>query len=142
MIKYEGLFFDEKTEEFIHSIEGNRLELVNDRIHCTFQYKPTKEEIFNDIIGKEYLIEIIGYACDGNNSGFEIKLPNELNKYYLKKDTIPHITASLKKGAKSVNTKDLNFKKFNNSIKINCKFGYWIIDEYGNEYLSFDKYTY
>ena len=142
MVKYEGLFFDEETEKFIHSIEENRLEFVNDRIHCTFQYQPTNEEIFNDIVGKEYEIEIIGYACDGNNSGFEIKLPDELNKKKKKKDTIPHITASIKEGAKSINTKDLNFKKLDNPVKIFGKFGYWIMDEDENEYLSFDKYTY
>ena len=139
MVKYEGLFFDKKEVELIHSLEKERLETINDEIHCTFKYKPSKDEIFNDIVGKEYEIEIIGYACDKMNSGFEVKLPEELNKYYLR-DAIPHITASLNKDAVGDNTKNLKFEKLDHSYKIKGRFGYWIMDDDGNEYLSFNKY--
>ncbi len=141
MVKYEGLFFDKKTEEFIHSIENDKLECVNDIIHCTFKYKPNKDEIFNDIVGKSFEIEIIGYGNNNKNSGFSVKLPNELCKYYIEKDSIPHITASIAKGEKPINTRYLNFKKIDKPYKVIGTFGYWIIDEENKEYLSFEKYN-
>ena len=51
----------------------------------------------------------------------------------------PHITASIAKGAKAVNTKDLNFEPLNEPIKLTGKFGYWIDDEM-QEYLSYNPY--
>lgn len=142
MLKYEGLFFDNATEDYIHSLEENKLECVNDKIHCTFKYKPTNEEIFNDIVGHKFVIELIGYGNDGKNSGFSVKLPNKLKKYYLAKDVIPHITASISNNAKAINTRYLKFKKFEKPYKITGTFGYWIVDDDENEYLSFNKYTY
>ena len=140
MVKYEGLFFEDKDVELIHSLEEGRLDTINDEIHCTFKYRPSDEEIFNDIVGKSYEIELIGYGSNGMNSGFLVKLPEELNNYYLS-DARPHITASLADGAKGNDTKDLNFKRLDKTYKINGRFGYWIMDDDGKEYKSFNKYT-
>ncbi len=38
MLSYEGIFFDFETVEFIHSLENPRLDVLNDKIHCTFKY--------------------------------------------------------------------------------------------------------
>ena len=83
LLSYEGIFFDEGTVKFIHSLESNHLEVVNDEIHCTFKYHPTDDETFNEIVGQEFEIYLIGYGNDGQNSGFEILLPEELKKYYI-----------------------------------------------------------
>lgn len=81
MISYEGLFFDNEMVDLIHSFEKEKLSKVNDKIHCTFKYHPTDDEIFNDIVGKTFEVSLIGYGNDGNNSGFEISLPQELKDY-------------------------------------------------------------
>lgn len=147
MLSYEGIFFEEDMVNIIHLLEKEKLEKVNDEIHCTFKYHPNSDEIFNEIVGQEFEIYLVGYGNNGQNSGFEILLPEELNKYYINFDEqnpdvlkVPHITASLADGAKASNTKNLDFKPLEKPIKLIGKFGYWLKDE-NNEYLSFEPYT-
>lgn len=147
MIKYEAIFLDEESINLIHELEENKLDRVNDEIHLTLKYKPKDNEIFNDIVGKEFDMYLIGYANDGMNSGFEIELTEELKPYYINYDEIntttlkkPHITASLSNEAEAVNTKNLNFVKLPQKYKVKGRFGYWIEDD-DKEYLSFKKYT-
>lgn len=146
MLSYEGIFFEVDMIELIHSLESKKLSKVNDKIHCTFKYHPAENEIFNDIIGKNFEVFLVGYGNDGKNSGFEIALPNELIPYYInydeeKKDVLktPHITASLSEKAKAKDTKNLNFKPLAKPIKLVGKFGYWIKEE-NKEYVSYKPY--
>lgn len=147
MIKYEAIFLDKESIKLIHKLETNKLDRINDEIHLTLKYKPNKNEIFNDIIGKEFTMYLIGYGNDGNNSGFEVELTKELKPYYINYDETntsvlkkPHITASLSNDAEAVNTKKLNFHKLPHKYKIKGKFGYWI-EEDDQEYLSYEKYS-
>lgn len=147
MLSYEGIFFDADMVALIHSLEKEKLDIVNDEIHCTFKYHPTNDEIFNEIVGKTYEIYLIGYGNDGKNSGFEILFPDELKYYYINYDEqnptilkIPHITASLAKDAKASNTKNLKFIPLDTPIKLVGRFGYWIKDE-NKEYLSYKPYS-
>ena len=146
MLCYEGIFFETDVVELIQSLEEKKLDIINDEIHCTFKYHPTKEEIFNDIVGKSFEVFLIGYGNDGMNSGFQISLPNELIPYYINYDEqnpdvlkVPHITSSLSKGAKASNTKNLDFKPLKHPIKIVGRFGYWIKDG-DKEYLSYKPF--
>ena len=147
MIHYEGIFFeDKKSLDTIFSLEKKHLDIIHDKIHCTFKYEPKNHEIFDDIVGNTYEVKLISYGYDDNNSGFEIELPKKLLKYYINyeesnnnKLKVPHITASISKNAKAVNTKNLQFKPLAKPYTIKGKFGYWIED--GNkEYVSYDKY--
>lgn len=147
MLSYEGIFFEADVVELIHSLETEKLARVNDEIHCTFKYHPSDEEIFNDIVGKNFEVFLIGYGNDGQNSGFQISLSEELMQYYINYDEqnpnilkVPHITASLAEGAKASNTKNLQFKPLEKPIRIVGKFGYWIKDG-DKEYVSYDPFT-
>ena len=132
MLIYEAIFFDKETTKYIRSLEKEPLEIEYEDIHCTFKYRPTKEETFNEIVGKEFELLIDGYACDGHNSGFSIELPKELEKYYINYDQdtnklkTPHITVSLSKDGKPQKTKDLKFEKLPKKHKIKGKFGYYV----------------
>ncbi len=147
MVSYEGIFFETETVDLIHSLERDRLPVVNDEIHCTFKYHPTSEEIFNELVGRSFDVYLVGYGCDGQNSGFEVLLPEELQEFYinfeeegtgvLKK---PHITASLGEGATAVNKKRLDFKPLEKPVRIEGRFGFWIKEENG-EYLSYEPYV-
>lgn len=146
MVSYEGIFFEGDVVDFIHSLEEVHLPVINDEIHCTFKYRPNDDEIFDDIVGREVEVLIVGYGCDGSNSGFEIQLPDEIASYYINYDEsnpddlkIPHITASLAEGAKASNTKNLIFKKLANPVVVKGRFGYWIKED-NKEYLSYERY--
>lgn len=86
MISYEGIFFEGETADFIHSLEKNQLPFINDKIHCTFKYHPDKSELFENLIGKEIQVLLIGYGCNGKDSGFELQLPSEIMQYYINYD--------------------------------------------------------
>ena len=78
MLSYEGIFFEEDMVNIIHSLEKEKLARINDEIHCTFKYHPNNNEIFNEIVGQVFEVYLVGYGNDGQNSGFEILLPEEL----------------------------------------------------------------
>ena len=52
---------------------------------------------------------------------------------------VPHITASLKEGAKASNTKNLKFETLSKPVKVTGKFGFWIKKE-DKGYLSYKPY--
>lgn len=83
MLSYEGIFFDENALKIIKANELYHLPILNDIIHCTFKYHPLENEIFDELVEKKFEIRLIGYGCNGKNSGFQIKLPNELINYYI-----------------------------------------------------------
>lgn len=146
MVHYEGIFFDKKTQDLIISLDKNKLPILNDEIHCTFKSKPTTDELFDEIIGHEIEIELVGYGSDGKNSGFEIKIPDEYKKYYINyEEEDPsklkkiHITTSISEDSKAYLTKNLNFIPLEKPIKVTGKFGYWIKEEDETEYLTYEK---
>lgn len=141
MLSYEGIFFDDDASKFIHSLENERLPIENDKLHCTFKYHPKDDEILNELVGKEIEVFLIGYASDGQNSGFQVLLPDDIGKYYydMNKSEIPHITASISENAKSLDTGSLKFKPLGKKYSVIGKFGYWI-KENKCEYVSYDKY--
>lgn len=144
-ISYIAIFFEDKdTLSKIKSLEREPLPITNDILHCTLKYHPKENELFPEIIGKEFTIKLTGYASNGKNSGFEIELPTELEKYYINYDEVtnklktPHITTSISEGAKAKNTKDLNFIPLPKTEIITGKVGYWI-KENNKEYISYEK---
>lgn len=146
MLSYEGIFFEADMVDLIHSLETEQLAKVNDKIHCTFRYHPSEEEIFNEIVGKSFEILLIGYENNGANSIFQVQLPDELIPYYINYDDqnpdiliVPHITASLSEGTKAFNHQKMEFKPLEKPIKIVGKFGYWIKEE-NDEYLSYNPF--
>ena len=148
MLSYEGIFFEGKEiVDFIHSLEKEQLPFSNDEIHCTFKYHPSESEIFDELVGKEIKVLLIGYGFDGKNSGFTLQLPEEVMPYYINYDEdnpgklkIPHITASLSEGAKPSATKNLSFEALPKPIPIIGKFGYWIKDN-DYEYVSYEPFN-
>ena len=147
MLKYEAIFLDKESIKLIQQLEENKLDRVNDEIHLTLKYKPNDDEVFNEIVGKEFELYLIGYGNNGTNAGFEVELSDELKPYYINYDEdepskvkIPHITSSLALDAKAMNTKNLVFNKLPQKYSIKGKLGFWIEEEDGTEYLSYNKF--
>lgn len=146
MLSYEGIFFERETADLIHSLEKEKLPNVNDELHCTFKYHPQGDEIFDELVGEEIEVILIGYGHNERVSSFEIELPKELLKYYINYDErnreilhIPHITASLNDNVKAEESKYLIYEPLERPYRVKGKFGYWIKDE-DKEYVSYDPY--
>ena len=144
MIEYFGIFIvDEKEIEKISDNEKVRLEKRSTNFHCTFRYKPEDMSVFNEVIGEEAELTLTGYACDGENSGYKVKLDEVIEKYFLNTDDsgklqVPHITTSLSKDGKAVNTMNLEFENFEQPIVVRGRFGVFVKN--GDErYISFEK---
>ena len=142
MVAYEGIFFDEDEINKIKSYELRFLGKIHNKMHCTFVYKPQNEDLFDELLNKEISINLISYGYDNNNSGFEVLIPEYYMKYYKHYDrngdiVKPHITSSISNKGKSKNTRYLKFTPLKEQVKITGRFGYWIIDDNGKEYLSF-----
>lgn len=125
---FQGLFFDEITELELVKLQKNGLSDIVKDMHVTFKFGEI-EPFPSDLMEKEFNVKIIGYASDGKNSGFKVEIPENLKSYY-KNENVPHITVSLGEinGVKgnAVDTGKLDFKPFDQDIKIPCQLGYFI----------------
>lgn len=146
MVNYVGLFFEGEDLDKILLSDKRKLDRINDVIHCTFEYKPKEFSKYNDIIGKEFVITLVGYANDNINSGFVVLLDDEVKKYYRNVDpetgfVIPHITSTLSNDADASDTSNLNFELLDMPVIVKGKFGYYIKDDNGKAYVSYEKYS-
>jgi len=112
---YTGVFFDqEELQNIIDKITKTRLYRVIDNPHITFAFRPSK--IDPALFGKKATFNIIGYACDENNQGVSVCLhtteSNDLAKEFFTISN-PHITISVSKIGKPVNTGKLDFIPLN-----------------------------
>ena len=125
---YQGLFLDEATQEKLIELQKKGLSDIVKDMHITFKFGET-EKYPQELMGREFIVKIVGYASDGKNSGFQIELPEELNAYYKNKN-LPHITVSLGEidgvKGKAVDTGTLSFEKLDEPIEIPCRLGYFI----------------
>ena len=143
MVEYFGIFFEECESLKIELNEKVKLEKLPNNFHCTFKFAPKNFAFYNEVIGKDISIALVGYGNDGKNSGFEIDFPQNLNKYFNNYDKqgnlkVPHITTSMAFDGKAVNTASLNFEKLNEPILVTGKFGYFIREK-DKAYISFNQ---
>jgi hypothetical protein len=123
-IVYMGVFLDdasiEKLIEEENKREGHLPKAPNGRIHCTFGFRPTNEDVlqFVDALGKvePLALKVKGYGCDFKNSGFSVELSDE-QKSVFKNDKDPHITVSLSQDGKAKDTGDLPFEELSEGEK-------------------------
>lgn len=107
-IIYKGFFVDEWSSFLLKKAEGTKkLEKDIKGKHVTFAFRP-KEGFPESLMGKTFSLMVIGYGNDGENSGFEVALPEELIPYYEGALTI-HITTSISLTGSPKNTAKLVF---------------------------------
>lgn len=124
---YEGIFFDEETQKKLVELQENGLsDIVND-MHITFKFGEL-DKFPDELMNKEIVLKLIGYASDGKNSGFQVEIPEELDSYY-KNQNRPHITVSLGEvdgvKGKPVDTGTMDFNPIN-PIEISGRLGYFV----------------
>lgn len=127
---YQGIFFDEETQKKLIQLQENGLsDIVND-MHITFNFGEL-DQYPDELMNKEIVLKLIGYASDGKNSGFQVELPEELKSYYKNKNGA-HITVSLGEvngvKGKAVDTGIMKFEPIN-PVEISGKLGYFVFRE-------------
>ncbi len=109
---YWGLFLIENIEGYLPAVPNQ---------HVTFGFKTEMPQDLDT--SKVYDIQIVGYACDGINEGYQVEIPTELKKFY-SGNAIKHITTGIVNGGKPVDTANLSFNEIE-SFCIQAKFGYF-----------------
>lgn len=118
---YEGFFVKPNVE-----LES-KLEKDIEFKHITTQFKPEKSH--EDLYGIEVNFIATKYGNDGINEGYKVKALNIENNELLElynQIPNPHITLSVSKDGKPVNTSKLNFEPIGEEIIIPCIFGGFI----------------
>lgn len=128
---FQGIFFDESTRKRLIELQERKLKYEIDDMHITFNFE--KIEMYPEkLLNKEYEFKVIGYAATDKNSGFQVKLPEELEKYF-KNENGPHITVSIGEvdgvKGKAYETGLLNFNRIKNPFIILGKLGYYIYEK-------------
>ncbi len=127
---YQGIFFDKETELKLVELQKKGLRDIVKDMHITFKFGEL-DKFPDELMNKEIALKLIGYASDGRNSGFQVELPEELNKYYKNKN-VAHITVSLGEvdgvKGKPVDTGKMNFEQID-PIEISGQLGYFVFRE-------------
>ena len=117
-IIYEGFFV-------LDTLSSN-LEKDIEFKHITTEFKPAKTHEY--LYGTEATFVVTGYGNDSVNEGYKVQLvscdSDELVELY-RNILLPHITLSVSKEGKPVNTKNLTFID-SSSLTIRTKFGGYI----------------
>lgn len=107
---YWGIFLSKSgLRSICGKMDSPTLEVEVNNPHVTFGFKTPCPE---DILGRNAVVEIVGYACDGKNEAFMVDVPGHLASYYEGAD-IPHVTISVSEGAKPVDSGKLEFEPIN-----------------------------
>ncbi|MBQ8431146.1 MAG: hypothetical protein IJX26_04350, partial [Clostridia bacterium] len=128
---YVALFLDDESCNKLLKLEQVRLPKQINNLHCTLCFNPSNTKSFDNFLGKNFELKVVGYGCNGRNSGFEVELCEKAQNLYSNKDEFgnlktPHITTSLKFDAKAVDTSNMFFQPLENPIKLTAKLGYFV----------------
>ena len=127
--RYIGLFVS--RQELLRCaslISGERLNRVIEHPHVTLEYLP--EDADESLFGQTAEITLIGYANNGVNEGFLVKVSSECDELdsMISKVRVPHITISVCRDGEAVDTGYLKFEPIE-PIKISGVFGGYISNE-------------
>ena len=116
---YTGCFFESaQLNEKLLPIERKILEKVVDYPHITFEFKPSAVDV--SLFGKVILATIVGYASSRTNEGVSVKVfsDNDVLQRIISQIEIPHITLSLREGARA---KDTRYLKYDDIVPIEIR---------------------
>lgn len=129
---YKGIFFDEETSKKLEELQQNPLESPVQDMHITFKFGEL-DEYPAELMQQDVEVRLVGYGCDGKNSGFEVALPDDIEAKYYKGNRPIHITVSIGtvngERGKPVDTAKLDFEPLTEPIMVSGRFGYFVFGE-------------
>lgn len=101
---YTGIFFHKALTD------NGKLDTQIACPHVTHKYKPT--EVNKSLFGQEVMFKVVGYGINEENEGLlvEVAQASDEMREALAEIEVPHITLSISKEGKAVNTRYLNFE--------------------------------
>ena len=106
---YEGFFVD---REELYRRAPAHLEHSVEKPHVTTKFAPDVPDLHLEQLGDKVKIVVIGYANNGKNEGFLVRIESDDPGIQAIVDRIrnPHITLSYSEGSHPKDTIDLNFQ--------------------------------
>ena len=109
---YQYIGFFPEPKQFYQLVDGLRSRKLHRQItfpHVTVLYMP--EDALQPLFGTEAEITVTGYGCDGKNEGLEVTLhcADPVLQELIRQIPVPHITLSVSRSGKPVNTRFLQF---------------------------------
>lgn len=108
---YCGIFFDFDEVQKKAKAFGDPLSKIIEKPHVTLAFRPKAQKVeeLRAHLGERVCFELYEFGNDGQNAGFRVKLASagscsEVVEKMINGIHIPHITTSIAKGAKAVNT--------------------------------------
>ncbi len=125
-VLYEGLFVN---KDELHQKIQPRLEKPIERPHVTTFYRPNETRQLNlDSLGSGARIIAIGYGNDGKNEGLLVRVEADDPAIQEACDALetPHITLSVSRDGRPVNTAYLDFTPLEEPFEITGNYGLYI----------------
>ncbi len=110
MVEYLGCFFSvEELRKKMAELGQQRLHREIIHPHVTLYYRP--ERVDPELMGEKLTVRAVGYGNDGINEGLKVELnsPVPALQKLISEIPVPHITLSVSKRGKPVNTAGLTF---------------------------------
>lgn len=124
--KYIGCFVDRgQLMEIVNKICSQRLDRIIKHPHVTFIFRP--ETVDESLFGKQLEVTVTGYGNDGKNEGVKVELrcADPKISQMIGQIKVPHITISVDKSSRSVDTAGLDFKEVESAV-LKATFGGYI----------------
>lgn len=125
-VLYEGLFVD---KEELHQKIQPQLERPIEKPHVTTFFRPKEARQLNlDSLGSGARIMAVGYGNDGKNEGLLVRVEADDPAIQKACDALktPHITLSVSRDGRPVNTAFLEFTPLEEPFEINGNYGFYI----------------
>lgn len=118
---YTGVFVNNKDLERLleeHGVQRIKLWREIPNTHVTIQYRP--EQVDESLFGNPVDVRVVGYGVNAQNEGLlvEIACANEEVQKLCKQIEVPHITLSVSKAGKPVNTRYVRFQPIQNPFTL------------------------
>lgn len=107
--------------------------------HVTHMYRPWPKDIHPEFFGKEVRVTAFGYGNDSKNEGVLVSLhcDDPALSEALKSIVVPHITISVSRDGKPVDTGRLTFMQMPETVTLVGRYGAFCNDK--NVYFSLEE---
>ncbi len=119
---YTGIFFDDGQ---ILAHFKPRLSVVPGHLHATLSFRGGVESAHEELLGEIVKVRVVAYGNNGKNEGLKVELMADNPELQRLCDAVkvPHITLSVSREAKMLDTRFLDFEPLEKPIELTGRYG-------------------